>query len=366
MHPQDCLDSYFTISKGRNPIISKALAISGMDELTLFIILATSATGALIAYVVRDYISFRKTRTKRATVAQRIHPRPISIVSRIEGAKKCSICLGIIKAELKGIDCGCGSSFHHSCALRVGICPICSGQIEIPESIMPALDEPSSEPIRSMPLSREDRFFLLEDRLLSGEIDRESYARLKNEILTNMPEPIFCANCGSKMYPGEKCHCIDDVVPKCPECGKAVAQGEDFCRSCGVILSENFQEALYQCSACGRIVSSKERICTCGAALFDPGDSVCPECGHPVPPMSESCPNCGRIRIINLLECPSCGREVGSNDFECDCGVIFQDRIERVECPECSAEVGLEDQFCKSCGVQFRKDGYSSVHKSIQ
>ena len=337
-----------------------------MDELTLFILLATSATGALIAYVARDYFSFRRSRIKRTAVAQRIHPRPISIVSRIEGAKKCSICLGIIKQELKSIDCVCGSSFHHSCALRVGICPICNEQIEIPESIMPALDEPSSDPIRSMPLSREDRFFLLEDRLLSGEIDRESYAMLKKEILTTMPEPIFCANCGGKMYPGEKCKCIDDAKSKCPECGKTVAQGEDFCRSCGIILSEDFDGVLYQCSACGRIISANERICTCGAALFDPGDSVCPECGHPVPPMSETCHNCGRIRIINLLECPSCGREVGTNDFECDCGVIFQDRIERVECPECSAEVGLEDQFCKSCGVQFLKDGYSSVHKSFQ
>jgi hypothetical protein len=337
-----------------------------MDELTLFILLATIATGALIAYVARDFFSSGRSRLKKPAVAQRVHRRPISIVSRIEGAKKCSICLGIIKKDLKGIECVCGSSFHHSCALRVGICPICNGQIEIPESIMPALDEPSGDPIRSMPLSREDRFFLLEDRLLSGEIDRASYERLKTEILTTMPEPVYCANCGNKMYPGEKCQCISDSEPKCPECGKAVAKEDDFCRSCGVILSEDFTGALYQCSACGRIVSGDERVCTCGATLFDPGDSTCPKCGHPVPPLSDSCPNCGKIRIVNLLECPSCGREVGPNDFECDCGVIFQDRIERVECPECSAEVGLDDQFCKSCGVQFLKDGYSSMHKNSQ
>ena len=351
---------------GRNAVISLRPLAHGMDELTLFLVLTTIVTGALIAYVVVDYLVRRNPLVHRVAVSQRIHPRPISIVSRIEGAKKCSICLGIIKRELKGIDCVCGSSFHHSCALRVGICPICNEQIEIPESIMPALDEPSSDPIRSMPLSREDRFFLLEDRLLSGEIDRESYARLKKEILTTMPEPIFCANCGSKMYPGEKCQCIDDAEQKCPECGKTIAQGDDFCRSCGIILSEDFNEALYQCSACGRIVSANERICTCGATLFDPGDSMCPECGHPVPPISETCPNCGRIRIINLLECPSCGREVDTDDFECDCGVIFQDRIERVECPECSKEVGLEDQFCKSCGVQFHKDGYSGKNKGFQ
>lgn len=336
-----------------------------MDELTLFLLLATIATGALIAYVVWEHLVRRRPRIGKGAVPQRVHPRPISIVSRIEGAKKCSICLGIIKRDLSNIDCTCGSSFHNSCALRVGVCPICNAAIEIPESAIPTHDEPLMEPVRPMPLSREDRLFLLEDRLLSSEINHEEYARLKQEILTNMPEPSFCANCGGKMYPGERCQCISEA-PLCPECGHVISAGEKFCRSCGIVLSDDFKEELFQCSECGRIVSASERICTCGAALFDPGDSACPECGHPVPPKSESCPNCGRIRVIDLLECPSCGQEVGPNDFECSCGAIFQDRIERVECPECSAEIGLEDKFCKSCGVQFIKDGYSSMHKTVQ
>ena len=336
-----------------------------MDEIILFLVLTTVATSALIAYVAGDYLVRLRPLVRRGAVSQRIHPRPISIISRIEGAKKCSICLGIIKRDLVNIDCNCGSSFHNSCALRVGICPICSAAIEIPESAKPAQDEPSMEPVRPMPLSREDRLFLLEDRLLTGEIDHEAYTKLKKDILTNMPEPSFCANCGGKMYPGERCQCINEAS-FCPECGQAIAPEEKFCRSCGIILSDDFKEELFQCSECGRIISASERICTCGAALFDPGDSVCPECGHPVPPLSESCPNCGRTRNIDFLECPSCGREVGPNDFECDCGTIFQDRIERVECPECSAEIGLEDKFCKSCGVQFQRNSYSSVHKSIQ
>ena len=246
-----------------------------MDDISLFILLASAATGSLIIYVAIDYYLVRRGGSKRTVVTQRIRQRPISIVSRIEGAKKCSICLGIIKRDLTSIDCDCGSSFHHSCAIRVGICPICSSAIDIPQSAQPTLDEPSTEPIRAMPLSREDRLFLLEDRLLSGEIDKDEYARLKHEILTNLPEPVFCANCGTKLFPGEKCQCMDAEASRCPECGKHIEPAESFCRSCGLVLSEDFNEPLYQCSACGRIVSANERVCTCGAALFDPGDSIC-------------------------------------------------------------------------------------------
>jgi len=296
-------------------------------------------------------------------VAQRVRQRPISIVSRIEGSKKCSICLGVIKRELSSIDCSCGSSFHNSCALRVGICPICRSEIEISEPPLATRAEPVTEPIKSMPLSREDRMFLLEDRLLSGEIDQEAYQKLKEEIISTMPEPVYCANCGGKLYPGEKCDCIDRAPQRCPECNHEVAEEDEFCRSCGVVFSEDFSEELFQCMACGRIVSASERICSCGAALLDPGDSICPECDHPVPAFSDTCPTCGRIRVIELLECPSCGREVSPQDFECDCGAMFEDRIERIECPECSAEVGRDDSYCKSCGVQFLKGGFSSFHK---
>jgi hypothetical protein len=304
----------------------------------------------------------RKQPDVRRAVPQRVRQRPISIVSRIEGSKKCSICLGVIKRELTSIGCSCGSSFHNSCALRVGICPICRS--EIVGQIQTSKDEPAMEPIKSMPLSRDDRLFLLEDRLLSGEIDQGAYQKLKQEISSTMPEPVYCANCGGKLYPGEKCDCVDRTPQRCPECGREIAEGDEFCRSCGVVFSDDFKQELFQCAACGRIVSASERICSCGAALLDPGDSVCPDCGHPVPAFSNTCPNCGCIRVIELLECPSCGREVSPNDFECECGAIFEDRIERIECPECSAEVGRDDRFCRSCGVQFIKGGFSSFHKS--
>ena len=313
----------------------------------------------------RSLLDSRIDKQERKIATPLVRRRPISVISKIDGARKCSICMGIIKKELPSVDCSCGSCFHQSCGARVGTCPICGKEIHVPDAVLKQNPEQNADPIRTMPLSKEDRLFLLEDRLLLGEMDQETYQRLKTEILTTMPEPVYCARCGGKLYPGEKCECLEDKTIKCAECGAELSTGDKFCRTCGLVVSEDFFEELFQCSACGRIVSSSERICTCGAMLLDPGDSICPDCGRPVSPLAKSCPNCGRIRIIELLECPSCGREVGPNDFECECGVIFEDMIERIECPECGEEVSLQDVFCKRCGTQFLKDGFSSVHRSI-
>lgn len=304
--------------------------------------------------LVSSILSSRKTATQRKTAVQKVHGRRISVIARIDGAKKCLICMGVIKKDLKSINCGCGSNFHHSCAARVGICPVCGTPIDVKipsEELSDRIEE--FEPIRTMPLSREDRLFLLDDKFLVGEIDEETYNRLKNEVINNLPEPTFCPDCGNRLYEGERCSCADN--PKCPECGCELSEDDKFCRKCGVVISEEFKEELFQCSSCGRIVSSSERICTCGALLLDPGDSICLECGHPVSSNDRSCPNCGRLRFIELLVCPSCGKEVGPSDFECECGAIFEDMIERIECPECGSSVELEDNFCRVCGIQFKK-----------
>lgn len=303
----------------------------------------------------------RETPVRRA-VAPVVRRRPVSVISRIDGSKKCSICLGIIKSDLITVECNCGASFHNSCAARVGKCPLCGEELKANFISLPGKSEPMLEPIKPMPISRDDRLFLLEDRLLTGEIGKETYEKLKAEIVSTMPEPAICANCGRKLYPGERCSCMSALEMKCPECGKTIPQDSQFCRHCGVILSDDFSEQLYQCT-CGRIVTAKERFCTCGAKLMDRGDKICDECGHPVPPLSESCPNCGRLLMSTMLQCPSCGKEVRQEDFDCECGAIFEDRIERIECPECSAEIDADDQFCKSCGVQFKKDGFTSFQK---
>ncbi|MDH4123783.1 MAG: zinc ribbon domain-containing protein [Thermoplasmata archaeon] len=326
------------------------------------------ASSVMIGWFISLYfadrmISANVRKRQRRIVSQTVRRRPISIISKVEGAKKCSICMGLIKKDLTSIECGCGSSFHISCGSRVGICPICRKEIELIKMGDQAVEFEEFRPVRTMPLSREDRLFLLEDRLLLGEIDQEMYVRLKSEIEESLPEPLICASCGTKLYPGERCKCSERSTINCPECRRELEAQDEFCKSCGLVLSENFTEELFQCSSCGRIVTSKERICSCGAILLDPGDSICPECGHPVSPSDKVCPKCGRIRIIELLACPDCGCELSPADFECDCGAIFADMIDRIECPECSAEVGLEDKFCKGCGVEFQRNRYSSVNR---
>jgi len=330
---------------------------------------ATVAMGAVAVVVwigslalMSSILSARARARQRRTAVQRVHHRKISVIARIDGAKKCLICMGVIKKDLKSLDCACGSNFHYSCAARVGICPGCGMPIDAgTPSDEPADHIQEFQPIRTMPLSREDRLFLLEDKFLVGEIDEETYKALKTEAIKSLPEPAFCAVCGNRLYENERCTCTEGQ--RCPECGSELDEKDKFCRKCGVIISEEFKEELFQCSSCGRIVSSSERICSCGALLLDPGDSVCSECGHPVSPNDGSCPNCGRLRIIELLVCPSCGKEVSPSDFECECGAIFQDMIERIECPECGSAVDLDDNFCRTCGIQFEKNGFMSIHR---
>ena len=328
---------------------------------------ATIALGVVVAGVwifslalISSILSARARSRQRRTAVQRVRQRKISVIARIDGAKKCLICMGIIKRDLKSLDCPCGSNFHYSCAARIGICPSCGAPISAAVSSA-ELEAPIREfkPIRTMPLSKEDRLYLLEDKFLVGEIDEETYNRLKNEVVSTLPEPIICPSCGDRLYENEQCSCAESN--ECPECGATLGDDYEFCRKCGVVISEDFEEELFQCSSCGRIVSSSERICSCGALLLDLGESVCQECGHPVASGDRSCPNCGRLRIIELLVCPSCGKEVSQSDFECECGAIFQDMIERIECPECGSTVSLEDNFCRGCGIQFERNGFTSI-----
>jgi len=304
------------------------------------------------------------TRARRPSdrpVVKRVK-RSISILSRADGSTKCSICLGLIKRSLPRIECRCGIRFHQSCAVRVGICPLCGEEIDIPPSAVSVIDA-AEEPIRNMPMFQEDRLFLLEDRLLLGDIDRDTYYELKSKIMDALEEPSICPECGTRLYPGEECDCRFSTDVKCPECGSSVQEDIRFCRSCGVVYDPGFIEELFQCSSCGRIVTSSERLCACGALLLDPGDTLCPECNALVPIGSSSCKQCGKMLFVELLQCPICGSEVGPMDFDCSCGAIFEDRIDRIECPECGEDVSVDDRYCRYCGVRFRSDRFSSYYE---
>jgi len=88
---------------------------------------------------------------------------------------------------------------------------------------------------------------------------------------------------------------------------------------------------LYQCPACGRIVSEEATDCECGVRFGEPTTLTfaCPECGSTMPSGSGGCPVCGvtfgPAGDLDLLvySCPRCGSRVASDQARCSCGVWF-------------------------------------------
>jgi len=80
---------------------------------------------------------------------------------------------------------------------------------------------------------------------------------------------------------------------------------------------------------------------------------ICPKCGKEIPESSTECSNCHEVFVELISECPACGRRVEKDAFECDCGVVFSDRVAAAECSECGAIIDLADQFCPTCGARF-------------
>ena len=283
----------------------------------------------------------------------KMRTRPQVKAVRIKGQIKFDICLGMIKPDLPSVLCGCGKQFHNSCALRVEKCPFCGKELgystqrpHVVSSEMPA--------IRTVPLARDDKLLLLEERFLLGEISERTYIELKDEISKAPETATFCSICGRRLLDGETCDCtVFKRTLQCPECGSNLAEEDQFCRRCGVVFSIDFSTALYQCSACGRIVSEEESTCACGVRLVGEGNMICPKCCKEIPETSIACSNCGESLVELVSECPACGRRVDKDAFACLCGVIFSDRVGGAECSICGGQVELTDQFCGKCGARF-------------
>ncbi len=88
---------------------------------------------------------------------------------------------------------------------------------------------------------------------------------------------------------------------------------------------------LYQCPACGRIVSEEATDCECGVRFGEPTTLTfaCPECGSTMPSGSGGCPVCGVTfgpsgdLDVFVYSCPRCGSRVASDQARCSCGVWF-------------------------------------------
>ena len=299
-------------------------------------------------------IKVPKGQIRRAAARKvKVRTRPQVKAVRVKGQTKCDICLGVIKKDLPSVLCGCGKQFHNSCAIRVGKCPICGKELgyskqrpHVVDSVMPV--------IKSVPLSKEDKLLLLEERFLLGEISERTYLSLKEEVKKAPETATFCSICGRRLLEGETCDCtMFKSTIQCPECGEKLSEEDQFCSKCGVVFSTDFSKDLFQCPQCGRIVSDEERTCACGVLLVGQGNMICPKCGKEIPETSTVCPNCDEAFVELVSECPACGRRVAKEAFSCECGVIFSDRVGGAECSECGDMVELTDRFCPKCGARF-------------
>jgi len=319
-----------------------------------------SSTVVLMAAAKRKQAKARlikvpKGQLRRAAARKmKVRTRPQVKALKVKGQIKCDICLGVIKKDLPSVLCGCGKQFHNSCAIRVGRCPICSKELGYTKQ-KPHVTVSEMPPIKQMPLSKDDKLLLLEERFLLGEITERTYISMKEEVKAAPDAAMFCNLCGRRLLEGEACDCTlyKETTLQCPECGSTLSEGDQFCSRCGVVFSTDFSKDLFQCPECGRIVSEDQRLCKCGALLVGEGNVICPQCGQEVPEASSRCEHCGRPFVEDINECPACGRRVEKDAVSCQCGVLFSDRVAGVECSECAQMVDLDDRFCPSCGARF-------------
>jgi predicted RNA-binding Zn-ribbon protein involved in translation (DUF1610 family) len=293
----------------------------------------------------------QKIRQGTRTVKMRTRPQVKAV--KVSGQVKCDICLGVIKKDLPSVLCGCGKRFHNSCAMRVGTCPICGKELGY-TSQRPHVVDSAMPLIKPMPLSKDDKLLLLEERFLLGEISERTYLSIKEQVQSSPDTTTFCSVCGRRLLVGESCDCtLFKRTLQCPECGEKLGEDDQFCRKCGVVFSTDFKKPLFQCPECGRIVAEDERSCACGVLLVGQGNMICIKCGNEVPESSTACPNCGEPFVELVSECPACGRRVDKEAFECQCGVIFSDRVASAECSVCRQQVELHDIYCPNCGARF-------------
>ncbi|MGD9962310.1 MAG: zinc ribbon domain-containing protein [Thermoplasmata archaeon] len=290
---------------------------------------------------------------RAASRKMKVHTRPQVKAVRVKGQTKCDVCLGVIKEDLPSVLCGCGKQYHNSCAVRVVNCPVCGRELGFSRQ-KPHVVDSDMPVVVPVPLSKDDKLLLLEERFLLGEITERTYLSLKEQVSAAPDEARFCSVCGRRLIDGEKCDCnMYDRKFQCPECGNTLVEDDQFCNRCGVVFSTDFRLDLYQCPECGRVVSEGQTSCDCGVLLVGEGNMICPGCGAEIQESSRVCGVCGKSLVEDITECPACGRRVDKDAFACLCGVVFSDRVSGAECSLCGAGVDLQDKYCPKCGARF-------------
>jgi len=295
-----------------------------------------------------------KSRARRAGARRmQVLTRPQVKAVRVKGLTKCDICLGMIKEGLPSVLCECGKRFHNSCAMRLGTCPLCGKELAYVRQ-KPHVVDSQTPIIRPVPLSKEDKLLLLEERFLLGEVTERTYLSVRKQVAASPDTSLFCSVCGRRLMEGEECDCTThERTVQCPECGSVITDEDMFCRKCGVVFTPEFSQDLFQCPECGRIVAEVEHTCECGVLLVGEGNMICPRCRSEIPESAMECPRCGQPLVDTVSECPVCGRRVDRDSFSCECGVVFSDQVAGIECSECGEKVELDDEFCPKCGALF-------------
>ena len=290
---------------------------------------------------------------RAASRRMRVHTHPQVKAVRVKGQTKCDVCLGVIKRDLPSVLCGCGKQYHNSCAVRVVNCPVCGRELGF-SKLKPHVVDSEMPMIRSVPLSKEDKLLLLEERFLLGDMTERTYLSMKEQVAAAPDGARFCSVCGRRLIHGEDCDCtMYERSLQCPECGNLLGEDDQFCNRCGVVFSTDFRLDLYQCPECGRVVSEGQTSCACGVLLVGEGNMICPGCGAEIEESSSACPVCGKSLVEDITECPACGRRVDRDAFACLCGIVFSDRVSGAECSLCGSAVEMLDRFCPKCGARF-------------
>ena len=109
-----------------------------------------------------------------------------------------------------------------------------------------------------------------------------------------------------------------DAPGKCPKCGAAADERDQFCAACGHRL--------------------RERCGTCGAATVA-GAVYCQDCGSKIEKTLPRCPGCGRSLLAYYWTfCPDCGQLVQSKCGRCGMSVLPQ----WIHCTSCGRKLGDE------------------------
>jgi membrane protease subunit (stomatin/prohibitin family) len=79
-------------------------------------------------------------------------------------------------------------------------------------------------------------------------------------------------------------------------------------------------------------------------------ETVCPDCGNPVPRNARFCPLCGHQQLV-FDKCVNCGKNLSPNARFCPrCGHPAREKAVPSICPYCKAENLPGSAFCNRCG----------------